>query len=115
MMKRLIFFTHFLEHMAFNGTQCFFGKGILNTLQKHGGVFEKDIIEYASFDETIYNLIDILTKEGLVDRCLIVLNDLSNDLLQTNDKIEVMAYTSNVEEYHAWLKEGISKINKYND
>ena len=35
--------AHFLEHMAFNGTKNFVGKGILNTLQKHGAVFGKDI------------------------------------------------------------------------
>src|SRR6478736_1009728 len=31
--------AHFLEHMAFNGTKHFEGKGILNTLQKQGALF----------------------------------------------------------------------------
>ena len=31
--------AHFLEHMAFNGTQHFPGKGIINTLEKHGVSF----------------------------------------------------------------------------
>mgnify|MGYP006159605215 FL=1 len=40
--------AHFLEHMAFNGTKNFEGKGILNTLQKQGAVFGKNINAYTS-------------------------------------------------------------------
>lgn len=80
--------AHFLEHMAFNGTENFPGKGILNTLQKHGAVFGKDINAYTSFDETVYNLNNIPTKEGLVDTCLLVLKDWSNYLLLTDEEID---------------------------
>ncbi|GAA4298779.1 M16 family metallopeptidase [Aestuariibaculum suncheonense] len=80
--------AHFLEHMAFNGTEHFPGKGILNTLQKHGAVFGKDINAYTSFDETVYNLSDIPTKDGLVDTCLTVLQDWSNYLALTEDEID---------------------------
>lgn len=80
--------AHFLEHMAFNGTEHFPGKGILNTLQKHGAVFGKDINAYTSFDETVYNLSDIPTKDGLIDTCLTVLHDWSNYLLLTDEEID---------------------------
>ena len=80
--------AHFLEHMAFNGTKNFAGKGILNTLQKHGAVFGKDINAYTSFDETVYNMDNIPTKDGLVDTCLLVLNDWSNYLLLTDEEID---------------------------
>jgi zinc protease len=80
--------AHFLEHMAFNGTESFPGKGILNTLQKHGAVFGKDINAYTSFDETVYNLSNIPTKDGLIDTCLTVLNDWSNYLLLTDEEID---------------------------
>lgn len=80
--------AHFLEHMAFNGTKNFAGKGILNTLQKHGAVFGKDINAYTSFDETVYNLDNIPTKDGLVDTALLVLNDWSNYLLLTDEEID---------------------------
>ena len=80
--------AHFLEHMAFNGTKNFAGKGILNTLQKHGAVFGKDINAYTSFDETVYNLDNIPTKDGLVDTALLVLNDWSNYLLLTEEEID---------------------------
>ena len=69
--------AHFLEHMAFNGTKHFPGKGILNTLQSYGAVFGKDINAYTSFDETVYNLNNIPTKDGLVDTCLTILQDFS--------------------------------------
>lgn len=80
--------AHFLEHMAFNGTESFPGKGILNTLQKHGAVFGKDINAYTSFDETVYNLNNILTKDGLVDTCLTILKDWSHYLLLTDEEID---------------------------
>lgn len=80
--------AHFLEHMAFNGTQNFPGKGVLNTLQKHGAVFGKDINAYTSFDETVYNMNNIPTKDGLVDTCLTILHDWSNYLLLTDKEID---------------------------
>ncbi|KJD34885.1 peptidase M16 [Tamlana sedimentorum] len=80
--------AHFLEHMAFNGTESFPGKGVLNTLQKHGAVFGKDINAYTSFDETVYNLNNIPTKDGLVDTCLTILHDWSNYLLLTEEEID---------------------------
>ncbi|MCK0156902.1 insulinase family protein [Cellulophaga sp. F20128] len=80
--------AHFLEHMAFNGTKNFAGKGILNTLQKHGAVFGKDINAYTSFDETVYNMDNIPTTDGLIDTALLVLHDWSNYLLLTDEEID---------------------------
>lgn len=58
--------AHFLEHMAFNGTKTFPGKGILETLQKEGIVFGKDINAYTSFDETVYNVDNVPTRPELI-------------------------------------------------
>jgi zinc protease len=81
--------AHFLEHMAFNGTKNFEGKGILNTLQKQGAVFGKNINAYTSTDETVYNLDNIPSKDGgVVDTCLLVLHDWSNFLSLTNEEID---------------------------
>lgn len=81
--------AHFLEHMAFNGTEHFAGKGILNTLEKHGVAFGRNINAYTSFNETVYNLSDVPTaQEGLIDTCLLVLNDWSNYLLLTEEEID---------------------------
>lgn len=80
--------AHFLEHMAFNGTENFHGKAMLNTLEKNGAVFGKDINAYTSFDETVYNLSNIPTKNGMVDNCLTVLHDWSHYLLLTDEEID---------------------------
>ncbi|MDO6803454.1 insulinase family protein [Wenyingzhuangia sp. 1_MG-2023] len=80
--------AHFLEHMAFNGTENFKGKGILNTMQKHGLVFGRDINAYTSFDETVYNINNIPTTPELIDTGLLVLKDWSNYLLLTDEEID---------------------------
>jgi zinc protease len=81
--------AHFLEHMAFNGTKHFEGKGILNTLQKQGAVFGRNINAYTSTDETVYNLDNIPSQDGnVVDTCLLVLHDWSNCLSLTNEEID---------------------------
>jgi len=80
--------AHFLEHMAFNGTENFEGKGILDTLQKHGIVFGKEINAYTSFDETVYNINNVPTTDELVDTALLILNDWSNYLLLTEEEID---------------------------
>lgn len=82
--------AHFLEHMAFNGTENFEGKGILNTLEKHGVAFGRNINAYTSFNETVYNLSDVpTTHEGLLDTCLLVLHDWADALLLTEDEIDL--------------------------
>ena len=81
--------AHFLEHMAFNGTRHFPGKGIINTLEKHGVAFGSNINAFTSYDETVYNLSDVpVDHPGLVDTCLLILNDWSNYLLLTGEEID---------------------------
>lgn len=80
--------AHFLEHMAFNGTQNFPGKALLNTLEQNGAVFGKDINAYTSFDETVYNLSNIPVKNGIVDNCITILHDWSHYLLLTDAEID---------------------------
>ncbi|MFS4455667.1 M16 family metallopeptidase [Maribacter sp. 2304DJ31-5] len=80
--------AHFLEHMAFNGTENFNGKGILETFQKQGLLFGRDINAYTSFDETVYNIDNVPTKPELVDKGLLVLHDWCNYLLLTDEEID---------------------------
>ncbi len=82
--------AHFLEHMAFNGTENFEGKGIINTLEQHGVSFGGDINAYTHFNETVYNLSNIpVNKPGLLDTCLLILYDWSNGLLLTDEEIDL--------------------------
>lgn len=80
--------AHFLEHMAFNGTRDFPGKGILNKMQEHGLVFGRDINAYTSFDETVYNINNIPTTPELIDTGLSILHNWSNYLSLTEDEID---------------------------
>lgn len=82
--------AHFLEHMAFNGTENFEGKGILNTLEQHGVAFGRNINAYTSFDETVYNISDVpVNRPGLLDTCLLILHDWSNYLSLTDEEIDL--------------------------
>ncbi len=81
--------AHFLEHMAFNGTQHFEGKGFIQMLEKEGVRFGADINAYTALDETVYNLSNIPTKKDwLVDSCLYVLHDWSGYLSLKPEEID---------------------------
>jgi len=82
--------AHFLEHMAFNGTKHYPGrKNMLNYLEKNGAKFGNNVNAYTSFDETVYNLSDIpVTREGLVDSCLLILHDWSSFITLDNTEID---------------------------
>lgn len=70
--------AHFLEHMCFNGTEHFPGKGIINYFESVGVSFGGDINAYTSLDETVYRLSNVpTTREGILDSALLVLYDWS--------------------------------------
>jgi zinc protease len=81
--------AHFLEHMAFNGTEHFPKKGIINFLERHGVAFGENINAYTSQNQTVYNLSDVpVNKPGVIDSCLLILNDWSHYLLLTDEEID---------------------------
>jgi zinc protease len=82
--------AHFLEHMAFNGTEHFPDKGIISSLEKHGVAFGTNINAYTGFDETVYNLSDVpVEAPGLVDSCLLILKDWSHYLTLSDKEIDL--------------------------
>jgi zinc protease len=81
--------AHFLEHMAFNGTERFPGKKLLGTLEHHGVAFGRNINAYTSWDETVYNLSDVpVDSPGLIDTCLMMLADWSDYITLADDEID---------------------------
>jgi len=81
--------AHFLEHMAFNGTKNFPGKGVISFLEKHGVKFGENINAYTAIDETVYNLSDVPTiQEGVVDSALLVLHDWSSYITLDDNEID---------------------------
>jgi len=81
--------AHFLEHMAFNGTKHYPGKGILNYLESIGVKFGADINAHTALDETVYNLSDVPTvRDGIIDSSLLVLHDWSNFISLEGSEID---------------------------
>ena len=70
--------AHFLEHMAFNGTERYPDKTILNFLEKDGVRFGYNVNAYTSRTETVYNISAVpLVRESFVDSVMFVLHDWS--------------------------------------
>lgn len=81
--------AHFLEHIAFNGTKNFPGKGIINYLETIGVKFGANINAYTSLDETVYNLKAVPTyRSGIVDSCLLILHDWSSFISCEDEEID---------------------------
>lgn len=81
--------AHFLEHMAFNGTEHFQGKGIINYFESIGVNFGGNINAYTSLDETVYRLSEVPTyREGIIDSALLVMHDWACGLLLEGDEID---------------------------
>lgn len=91
--KRQRGLAHFLEHMAFNGTKHFPGNtlqpGIVAWCESVGIKFGTNLNAYTSVDQTVYNISAApVTREGVIDSCLLILNDWSHELLLTDKEID---------------------------
>ncbi|WP_417887287.1 M16 family metallopeptidase [Zunongwangia sp.] len=81
--------AHFLEHMAFNGSDNFQDKGMLEYLEKNGIKFGSEINAFTSFDETVYNINQVpVQNQKLIDSVLLVLHDWSGYLSLTDKEID---------------------------
>ena len=85
--------AHFLEHMAFNGTKNFPGKGkrlgIVPWCETVGVKFGTNLNAYTSVEQTVYNISAVpLKREGIVDSCLLILHDWSHYLLLEDGEID---------------------------
>ena len=81
--------AHFLEHMAFNGTKHFAGKGIIEYFESIGVNFGGNINAYTSLDETVYRLSEVPTvREGIIDSALLVMHDWACGLLLLEEEID---------------------------
>ena len=85
--------AHFLEHMAFNGTKNFPGKGkrlgIVPWAETIGVKFGANLNAYTSIDQTVYHIGSApLKRDGIIDSCLLVLHDWSHYLLLEDAEID---------------------------
>ncbi|MCD7914394.1 MAG: insulinase family protein [Tannerellaceae bacterium] len=81
--------AHFLEHMAFDGTENFPGDAMDEYTENIGIRMGENMNAYTSFDETIYMIMNApVTREGIIDSCLLILHDWSNFITLADSAIE---------------------------
>lgn len=81
--------AHFLEHMAFNGSDNFKGNALIEWCRTKGIEFGGDLNAYTSIDQTVYNIDNVPThQQGTIDSCLLILRDWSCGLLLEQDEID---------------------------
>ncbi|MCD8202855.1 MAG: insulinase family protein [Prevotella sp.] len=80
--------AHFLEHMAFNGSEHYKGNDLIEYLRSIGVEFGSDLNAYTAVDQTVYRICNVpSTRESALDSCLLVIKDWSNGLLLEEDEI----------------------------
>lgn len=81
--------AHFLEHMAFNGSDHFKGNDLIEWCRAHGIEFGADLNAYTSIDQTVYNIDNVPTQhQGTLDSCLLILRDWSCGLSLEQSEID---------------------------
>jgi zinc protease len=82
--------AHFTEHMAFNGTENFPKKGILDYLATIGVKFGTNVNASTGLERTVYNLSNVpLIREGIIDTALLVLHDWSGYISFLPEEIDL--------------------------
>lgn len=73
--------AHFLEHMAFNGSDNFKDNNLIEYLRSIGVEFGSDLNAYTAVDQTVYRICNVPSaRTASLDSCLLVLKDWSNGL-----------------------------------
>ena len=79
--------AHFLEHMAFNGTEHFEKQELIDYLQFIGMRFGADVNAYTGFDETVYMLTVPTDSSEIVETAFQILEDWAHGI--AFDSVEV--------------------------
>ena len=72
--------AHFVEHMAFNGTDKYAKSEIVDYIEGIGMKFGAHLNAYTSFDETVYKLQVPTDLPGAVDKGLDIINEWAQGL-----------------------------------
>lgn len=95
--------AHFVEHMAFNGTERFPKSDLVDYLRSLGMRFGPEVNAYTSFNETVYGIEVPVEAGGVVpERALAVLDDWSRALRFDAEEVEAER-TVILEEYRTGL------------
>jgi len=80
--------AHFVEHMAFNGTERYEKQALIKALESFGMQFGAHINAYTSFDETVYMLTIPTDEEIIVDTAFEILEDWAGGLAFEGEEID---------------------------
>ena len=80
--------AHFVEHMAFNGTQNFPKQDLVNFLESVGVRFGADLNAYTSFDETVYMLQVPTDTPSILNKGFDILEDWAHLVSFEGDEID---------------------------
>ena len=85
--------AHFLEHMAFNGSDNFPnkpGRSIIDFTRGLGVEFGSDLNAYTGIDQTVYRVCNVPTTKGqaALDSCMLILRDWSCGLALEAEEID---------------------------
>ena len=80
--------AHFVEHMAFNGTERFPRQKLIDYLERTGMRFGPDINAYTSFEETVYMLRMPTDEEGLLETGIEILREWASAVSFADEEVE---------------------------
>jgi zinc protease len=80
--------AHFLEHMAFNGTENFAKNDLVSYLQSIGVKFGADLNAYTSFDETVYILPVPTDDQKILNQSFQIMEDWAHLLSLDEEEID---------------------------
>ncbi len=80
--------AHFLEHMAFNGSENFPPGSLIPYFESIGMEFGGDVNAFTSFDQTAFMIFLPDTKPAQIDKALTVLSDQAFRLLLSKEEID---------------------------
>jgi len=80
--------AHFVEHMAFNGTENFKKHKLIEFMESIGMRFGPGLNAYTSFDETVYMLTIPTESPEVMETAFKILEDWSHALLFENEEID---------------------------
>ena len=80
--------AHFVEHMAFNGSEHFESNQLIDYMERIGMEFGPEVNAYTSFDETVYMLTVPTDDEAILDTALLILRDWAGGLSFVPEEID---------------------------
>jgi len=80
--------AHFLEHMAFNGTERFEKQEIVDYLESIGMTFGPDVNAYTTYDETVYKLQIPTEDPQIMETAVKILEDWAHRITLDPEEVE---------------------------